>query len=132
MDDNDRYGLLYQRDTMSSFYNGCGGIIASKDEDDLPVMTLNTDRSYIILDKLYDYLYKEQICFHVMKFFAPLPEGFTSGMTRMFQANCALFMWIRMADVQNLRTMEVDFGILPIPKWDEKQARYFHSVNPYV
>ena len=57
MDDNDRYGLLYQRDTMSSFYNGCGGIIASKDEDDLPVMTLNTDRSYIILDKLYDYLY---------------------------------------------------------------------------
>ena len=132
MDDNDRYGLLYQRDTMSSFYNGCGGIIASKDEDDLPVMTLNTDRSYIILDKLYDYLYKEQICFHVMKFFAPLPEGFTNGMTRMFQANCALFMWIRMADVQNLRTMEVDFGSLPIPKWDEKQARYFHSVNPYV
>lgn len=132
MDDNDRYGLLYQRDTMSSFYNGCGGIIASKDEDDLPVMTLNTDRSYIILDKLYDYLYNEQICFHVMKFFDPLPEGFTNGMTRMFQANCALFMWIRMADVQNLRTMEVDFGILPIPKWDEKQARYFHSVNPYV
>jgi hypothetical protein len=132
LDDNDRYGLLYQRDTMSSFYNGCGGIIAAKDEEDLPVMFINTERSYTILDKLYDYLYNEEVCFHVMKFFDPKPEGFTDGMTRMFQSNCALFMWIRMADVQNLRTMEVDFGILPIPKWDENQDRYYHSVNPYV
>lgn len=131
-DDNDRYGLLYQRDTMSSFYNGCGGIIAAKDEDDLPVMFINTEKSYTILDKLYDFLYTEEDCFHVMKFFDPKPEGFTNGMTRMFQSNCALFMWIRMADVQNLRTMEVDFGILPIPKWDENQDRYYHSVNPYV
>ncbi|NLZ35909.1 MAG: hypothetical protein GX897_00310 [Clostridiales bacterium] len=131
-DDNDRYGLLYQRDTMSSFYNGCGGIIAAKDENDLPVMFLNTEESFAILDKLYDYLYNEEICFHVMKFFDPKPEGFTNGMTRMFQSNSALFMWIRMADVENLRTMDVDFGILPIPKLDEKQNRYYHSVNPYV
>ncbi|MDD4772713.1 MAG: hypothetical protein PHZ09_03820 [Eubacteriales bacterium] len=132
MDDNDRYGLLYQRDTMSSFYNGCGGIIAAKDGDDLPVMFLQTEESMAILDRLYDYLYDEEVCFHVMKFFDPKPEGFTDGMTRMFQANSALFMWIRMADVENLRTMQVDFGILPIPKLDAKQERYYHSVNPYV
>ena len=59
--------------------------------------------------------------------FDPKPEGFTNGMTRMFQSNSALFMWIRMADVENLRTMDVDFGILPIPKLDEKQNRYYHS-----
>ncbi len=121
-----------QRDTMSSFYNGCGGIIAAKDENDLPVMFLNTEESFAILDKLYDYLYNEEICFHVMKFFDPKPEGFTNGMTRMFQSNSALFMWIRMADVENLRAMDVDFGILPIPKLNETQNRYYHSVNPYV
>ncbi|MHB1152999.1 MAG: hypothetical protein ACYCWE_18210 [Eubacteriales bacterium] len=132
LDDNDRYGLLYQRDTMSSFYNGCGGIIAAKDEDDLPVIFINSEESFSILDRLYDYLYNEEVCFHVMKFFDPKPEGFTNGMTRMFQANSALFMWIRMADVENLRTMTVDFGILPIPKLDDTQDRYYHSVNPYV
>ncbi len=132
MDDNDRYGLLYQRDTMSSFYNGCGGIIAVKDEDDFPVIFINSEESYAILNRLYDYLYDEEVCFHVMKFFDPKPEGFTNGMTRMFQANSALFMWIRMADVENLRTMTVDFGILPIPKFEETQERYYHSVNPYV
>lgn len=132
LDDNDRYGLLYQRDTMSSFYDGCGGIIAAKDENDLPVIFINTEASFAILNRLYDYLYNEKVCFHVMKFFDPKPEGFTNGMTRMFQANSALFMWIRMADVENLRTMTVDFGILPIPKLDENQERYYHSVNPYV
>ncbi len=132
MDDNDRYGLLYQRDSMSSIYNGCGGIIAAKDEDDLPVIFINSEASFSILDRLYDYLYNEEVCFHVMKFFDPKPEGFTNGMTRMFQANSALFMWIRMADVENLRAMTVDFGILPIPKLDETQDRYYHSVNPYV
>ena len=131
-DDNDRYGLLYQRDSMSSLFNGCGGIIAQKDTDDLPVMYLNSDKSIAILDRLYDYLYNEQVCFHVMKFFDPKPEGFTNGMVRMFQSYGALFMWIRMADVENLRSMETDFGILPIPKNDEAQQRYYHSVNPYV
>jgi hypothetical protein len=131
-DDNDRYGLLYQRDTMSSFLNGCGGLIAQKDSDDIPVFCLNTDSSIAILNRLYDYLYDEQTCFHVMKFFDPKPEGFTNGMVRMFQANCALFMWIRIADVENLRSMEVDFGILPIPKGSESQDRYYNSVNPWV
>ena len=131
-DDNDRYGLLYQRDTMSSFLNGCGGLIAQKDSEDIPVFCLNSDSSIAVLDRLYDYLYDEQMCFHVMKFFDPKPEGFTNGMVRMFQANCALFMWIRIADVENLRSMEVDFGILPIPKDDESQDRYYNSVNPWV
>ena len=131
-DDNDIYGLLYQRDTMSSFLSGCGGLIAEKDADDLPIMTLYTPKNIDILDKLYDFLYNEQSCFHVMKFFDPKPEGFTDGMTRMFQNNQALFMWIRMADVENLRAMDTDFGILPIPKLDALQETHLQTVNPYV
>ena len=131
-DDNDIYGLLYQRDTMSSFLSGCGGLIAEKDADDLPIMTLYTPKNIDILDRLYDFLYNEQSCFHVMKFFDPKPEGFTDGMTRMFQNNQALFMWIRMADVENLRAMDTDFGILPIPKLDALQENHLQTVNPYV
>jgi len=131
-DDKDIYGLLYQRDTMSSFLSGCGGFVADKDDDDLPIMTLYTPKNIDILDKLYDFLYNPQDCFHVMKFFDPKPEGFTDGMTRMFQNNQALFMWIRMADVENLRAMDTDFGILPIPKLDTLQETHLQTVNPYV
>ena len=132
MDDNDRYGLLYQRDSMTSFLTGCGEFVSQKDENDVPIMTLNTPRAIDILNYLYDFLYDENYSFHVMKFFDPTPIGFTEGMNNMFQNNQALFMWIRMADVENLRTMDTDFGILPIPKYNEAQANYLHNVNPYV
>jgi hypothetical protein len=132
MDDKDAYGFLYQRDTMTSFLSGCGEFVGGKDEDDLPVLTLNTPKALEVLDKLYDILYDEKYCFHVMKFFDPTSIGFTDGMNMMFQDDRALFMWIRMADVENLRSMETDFGILPTPKYDEKQEQYLQTVNPYV
>lgn len=131
-DDKDAYGLLYQRDTMTSFLSGCGEFVGGKDENDLPMLILNTPKALEVLDKLYDILYDVRYCFHVMKFFDPTSIGFTDGMNIMFQDDRGLFMWIRMADVENLRTMDTDFGILPIPKYNEKQAEYLQTVNPYV
>ena len=132
MDDLDRYGLLYQRDTMTSFLTGAGEFVAAKDSGDVPVMTLNNPKALEVLDYLYDFLYDDNYCFHVMKFFDPKGIDFTAGMTAMFENNQALFMWIRMADVQNLRAMDTDFGILPIPKWNDSQDDYLHNVNPHV
>ena len=131
-DDKDAYGFLYQRDTMTSFLSGCGEFVGAKDENDLPILILNTPKALEVLDKLYDILYDERYCFHVMKFFDPTSIGFTDGMNMMFQDDRGLFMWIRMADVENLRTMDTDFGILPIPKYNEKQEIYLQTVNPYV
>jgi len=132
MDDNDRYGLLYQRDSLTSFLTGSGEFIATKDNDDIPVLTINNPKALEVLNSLYDFLYDENFCFHVMRYFESRGLDWTNGMTAMFQNNQALFMWIRMADVQNLRAMDTDFGILPIPKWNDAQANYLHNVNPWV
>ena len=130
-DDKDAYGLLYQRDTMTSFLSGCGEFVGGKNENDLPVLTLNTPKAFEVLDKLYDILYDDQYCFHVMKFWKN-DNDWTPGMNGIFQDDRALFMWIRMADVENLRNMDTDFGILPIPKYNEQQDIYLQTVNPYV
>jgi len=37
-----------------------------------------------------------------------------------------------MADVENLRGMNTDFGILPIPKYDAQQNTYLQTVSPYT
>lgn len=132
MDNNDRFGLLYQRDSMTSFLTGSNAFIAQKDENDIPVITLHDPHALDVLNYLFDFLYDEQYCFHVMRFFDARGMDFTAGMTAMFQNDQALFMWIRMADVQNLRAMDTDFGILPIPKWNEAQENYLHNVNPHV
>jgi len=50
----------------------------------------------------------------------------------MFIDNRALFFYNGFHAVETLRQMETDFGILPIPKYDEAQERYYHCVNPHV
>jgi len=132
MDDKDAYGLLYGRDSMTSFLSGSGEFVGGKDANDLPILTLNTPKALEVLDKLYDILYDERYCFHVMKFFDAQGTNYTDGMSVMFQDNRALFMWVRMADIESLRSMSTDFGILPIPKYDEKQEKYIQTVNPWV
>ncbi|MCL2815252.1 MAG: hypothetical protein FWD23_11690 [Oscillospiraceae bacterium] len=131
MDYNDAYGLIYQRDTLASFLSGCGEFVARKDGNDLPVLTLNTPKALEVLDKLFDILYDEKYCFHTKRFDSLGKDGYQM-MNEMFQDDRSLFLWIRMADVENLRTMETDFGILPIPKYNEQQKEYMQTVNPWT
>ncbi len=61
-----------------------------------------------------------------------LKGDFNVGMDAMFQGDQGLFMWIRMINIVSLRTMEADFGIIPIPKFDETQKEYYNTVNPWT
>jgi hypothetical protein len=49
-----------------------------------------------------------------------------------FQENKIVFMWGRMHLLEYYRSMEADFGVVPMPKYDEKQDNYFSLVNPYT
>jgi len=49
-----------------------------------------------------------------------------------FMNNRALFMWIRMRVVEVFRGMDANFGIMPMPKYDEAQENYRSLVNPYT
>lgn len=129
-DSDDLYGMLYQRDTLTSLFTGFNINIAAKNADDIPEMTLMSEQNVDIMDKIFDMLYQPDHCFNVM---AKLGEAnWSDGMVQMFQADQAFLMWIRLADVENLRSMETDFGILPMPKFTEDEAEYRSAVNSYV
>jgi hypothetical protein len=51
-----------------------------------------------------------------------------SGMSDMFSANRALFMSQTINCASVMRAMDADFGILPSPKLDEEQERYYTQV----
>ncbi len=128
MDEKDRYGFLYQRDSMLAFLSGSGEMIARKDENDEPYITLTEETAIKKLMDVIDVLYQKDICFNVMT----LQGDFNVGMDKMFKSNQGLFLWIRMANVVPLRAMETDFGILPIPKNDENQKEYSSDVNSWT
>ena len=47
---------------------------------------------------------------------------------QQFANNQGLFGVLTLSSVQGLRGMETDFGILPFPKYDEKQEKYYSNV----
>jgi len=128
MDENDRYGLLYQRDTVLSFFSGSGEMIGRKDADDIPYITLTQESAMTAMIHILESLYNKDSCFNVMF----LPGDFNVGMNTMFQNDQSLFMWIRMINIVPLRSMPTDFGILPIPKKDETQDYYSSDVNSWT
>ena len=58
--------------------------------------------------------------------------GIYDEQAKMFSEDRGMFMWIRMRIVENLRNMAADFGIIPLPKYDEKQSHYISRMNPNV
>jgi len=128
MDANDRFGFMYQRDTMEAFLTGGNEATCRKDENDIPYMTMNTERAITLLMNLTDFLYDQNICMNSMM----LPGDFNIAMNTMFQNDQALFMWVRMVNVPELRTMESDFGILPTPKFTAEQDKYRTWINSWT
>ena len=128
MDESDRYGFFYQRDTVLSFLSGSGERVGKKNENDVPYITLASESAISNITYTFENLYDKTSCFNVMH----LPGDFNVGMDSMFQNDQALFMWIRMVNIVPLRSMPTDFGVLPIPKKDTAQDYYSCDVNSWT
>jgi hypothetical protein len=133
MNHEDRYGLLYYRDAMPAFLAAAGEYIARKDENDVPYLSFNNEKVYSALDSIYEVIYDESVALHIMRAFGDNDESqFIIKGGNMFQNNQALLMYVRMTEIEGLRGMNTDFGILPFPKYDENQLNYISLVNSYI
>ncbi|MCL2773475.1 MAG: hypothetical protein FWD71_09005 [Oscillospiraceae bacterium] len=127
----DRYGFATQVDYLISFVNGSGQLFMDKDKNDLPVFVGYNEKMSNILDKmLMHYASDDTYCIHRD---ASKEGGWNAGnipQTWVFPEGRALFYWGLPRYINlYLRDMEDDFGILPIPKWDSSQDRYYSTVN---
>ncbi len=126
MDENDQYGLVCQVDSMPSLLNAAGETYALKDADDMPYITINTESAVMKMEKIFDIMYSPDARnSHKIE----STGNIYAIAEKAFKENRTLFMWIRMAVAGTLRDMEVDFGIIPVPKYDEKQENHYSTVN---
>ena len=128
---DDRYGFIGQRDTLISFLHSSGETITKKDENDLPYITFGNERSYAAMEACFKVMYEGDITHNAHHLEGKVP-GIYPVSEEMFMSNRALFMWLRLRIVENLRSMDTDFGILPLPKLDENQGIYYTDVISYT
>jgi len=125
MGENDQWGLGVFNDTMHAFLIGGGGTFASKDDNDIPFMDFASQRNLAVLDKAMDILYNQDYVTN---------QQVAGGLNirLMFEESRLVFTWGRMHLIEYFRGMEANFGIVPIPKYDENQANYHSLVNPFT
>lgn len=122
----DRYGLLGELYCNWTLSLGAGFRCVDKDVDDLPVVTFGSERNSDVIDAvlkmtsdLETTLYAERI--------TGVDNYWTTKNELSVTNNRWLFLCCGLGD--RMRTMEQDYGVLPCPKLDEQQDRYYHDAS---
>ena len=126
MNKEDRWGFSVSTDTLHALLVSGGGSLAIKDENDIPYMCFTNEKNLAIINKAMDLMYNPEYVINVHGRDVEFPAY------SMFEENKFVFYWMRMRVVERFRGMEANFGIIPMPKFDEAQDKYYSVVNPYT
>jgi hypothetical protein len=124
---DDKYGLLYYCDMISLGLIGGGINICSKDDQDLPYVSFYNDNTQKIWETYTKLLYDPTLSISWSKI-----GKANDDIIAMFQNNQGLFNFNEFHSIENMRSMNTDFGILPMPLYTEGQDSYHHVINPHV
>lgn len=131
-DDDDRYGIGVITASLVDHFTYDAGIKATtRDENNIPVLTMNNEKTVNFTQKLYSLYYENP----GVRVFPPTYDSLDVIMPRKFNANELLFLpgWFYTSD--ELRDMSVDYAIIPFPKYDENEPSYLsltHDVSTIV
>lgn len=124
---DDRFGFVtmeYFTDTMY-FYN-FGGKVVEKDENDYPVLVLNSERNVAIIEAGYDWFINGES--PIVKYTGN--NDYTQEYAHIaFREDRAYFLGTLLKHLWSLRNMESEYGIVPFPKFDELQKDYISGVD---
>jgi hypothetical protein len=131
-DDTDQYGLVTQINLNSAgFFDGCGEKITSKDDNDLPTITMYDDRAVQVWEKVLKIQADPNLTIRAEDWVTEYPNDTVwDGMQLVvFDSDRSLFYYAGNNRVTLLRGMETPFGIIPAPKYDETQEKYYSIVS---
>jgi len=120
-EDNDRLGYSGWRPEMfPALFVGMGGKPVTKNDENLPKLNVNNERTYMIMDKMIE-LFDDGNGAWCNK----REYGFEDT---MFFESRLLFNDSTLSTLTGLRNMEDDFGVVPYPKLDTDQENYYSRV----
>ena len=124
--EKDSYGILSTGDYECIAYlvAGMGVKSITKDENGLPVLTGDSEHMLAVTDKLKNLMEDKELCYTHIHLDQP-------EVTRqMFTDNRALFFIYQLTVLEEDAMRDgADYGILPLPKYNEDQKEYYSSSN---
>ena len=129
-DENDQIGLLTDSGARTILIYNTGEMAARKDDKDLPYLSLNTERTIIAAQRVFEIISDRTIAINAHTDLSHISDPWTNGVNKMFQEDKGLFYMLSLTVMHKMRGMDSDFGVLPSPKLDNNQTEYYHTVQP--
>lgn len=131
-DDGDAYGVGVHTSNLTDHFTYDAGIrVTTRNEEGIPQLTMNNENTVIFTEKLYKLFYENEGV-HVYQ--ASDDTSYVTLVNKLSNNEVLLLLgWLHSSDY--LRDMEVDYGVIPFPKFDEKQETYYtlpHDVSNVV
>ena len=139
--DSNADGILDEFDTWgfgTETYNvyihtvAAGEKIVRKDQDDIPYFTFRSESTYNALTKIVDF-YLDKNTVMVANDGRFDGKGYANvwdeTINKAFREGRELFYCCGLLTVPGFRSMDDQFGILPVPKTNPEQDSYYHSVS---
>ena len=121
----DFYGYSSQA-MQNGFLVSCDiSVLKKTGDDDLMTLNVNSDKMLTLVEKLYDWYFESSGAMIANKNDPETAEAPWVWYTKIFDSGGSMFAFgtLNLAS-SNLRASDVEYGILPFPKWNEAQAEY--------
>ena len=122
--DGDMYGLLCMRDTeVDNMKEAFEVKVTEKGKDGFPELAFKNEKTVEVVTRLNQFIHdSEGVLF-------PATGGSEGrkNLATAFSENRGIFFTSTLGVSETLRSMDSDFGIIPYPKYDEKQKNYHSS-----
>lgn len=125
LDSGDKIGILSYNNMNIAQQVSFGLHFSERGEDGYPQITYMDER----MTQAFD-LIRDCISMNLLYLYVPGTDtlSLTTDMQNAFQSNNVYFMYQVLSSAPVMREMEADFGILPMPKLDDTQDRYYTCV----
>jgi len=126
IDVEDMFGFVTETYNAYTAMIGGGIKVALKDANDLPYLSMNTEKGIAGVDIMMKVFGDKDMTTYPSQV-TGVSNVWEEFWRDSFVANRMLFREGAMHDVPTLRNMDSDFGILPMPKLFPDQDRYYHT-----
>lgn len=133
VDVDDRFGVCCDNyDALGTFVTAMDNVIIKKNSEGLPELSINNERTISSIDKVLALTSPEDVTIFPPEWQGKVDYDYWSVASRVFKSGHSLFIT---AFPHGLKTYsaecEFDYGIIPYPKYDETQDKYYTVANIY-
>ena len=126
----DKFGIGGQNDNFKAFFFSAGERFASLDNNNNPTTTGYSERSAEVANRFQEFI-TDKSCFVRANDLFGVSNTPVNLLVDAFVEGRALMFWDALSNIEGMRMMDVDFGILPAPLYEEGQERYHSMLVPW-